>query len=48
MYCQEHISLVNAFTNVASGIKLDLTVCESTGKLPNVMHPKTQTSALYS
>jgi len=48
MYCQEHISLVDIVTDVVSGIMLDLTVCDTTGKLSKVIYPTTQTRAHYS
>ncbi len=47
-YCQEHISLVDTVTDITSGIRLDLTVCEITGKLPKVIYPTTQTRERYS
>ncbi len=35
-------------TDVVSGVKHDLTVCETTEKLPKVIYATTQTGAHYS
>ncbi len=48
MYRQEHISLVDTVTDITSGIRLDLTVCETSGKLPKVIYPIMQTRERYS